>query len=52
MKHILSFLTPADPWHLVACATAVLFVVLLNLVWYHRGRRYDAADAVRRVREG
>ena len=40
MEHILSFITPADPLRLVACAEAVLIVVLLQLRWY-RSARWD-----------
>jgi hypothetical protein len=52
MEHILSFITPADPLRLVACAEAVLIVVLLQLRWYRSARWDDVQRQIRRVREG
>jgi hypothetical protein len=53
MKHFLAFLIPSDPWHLVLIASAVFFVVLLNVTWYYRDRTVINRDAAyRRVRDG
>lgn len=51
MNHILSFI-PSDPMRLVACAEAVLLVVLWQLRWYRAARLHELYRAIRRVMEG